>query len=281
MGKRKAFTLIELLVVIAIIALLMAILMPALQRVKGQAQRLTCRARLREWGLIFKFYTDDNDGYFNEGWGYGDHHSGRPGEYGLWMNALRPYYKDNSDMLLCPTATRPVENDQDFGTFKAWVREIPNRYPGINEGASKTFIGSYGINNWTNYMIEPRSGGREVKFFWKSVQNVERAYNVPVFADSTWHDAWPWSNDPPPLDPDEFGWGSPTVGSDEMKHFCINRHNGFVNFLFLDWSTRLVGLKELWTLEWHRGFNTKGPWTKAGGAQPGDWPPWLRGFKDY
>lgn len=69
MSKRRGFTLIELLVVIAIIALLMGILMPALQRVKSQAQKVSCLARLKQWGLMFKLYTDDNDGYFNEGWG--------------------------------------------------------------------------------------------------------------------------------------------------------------------------------------------------------------------
>ncbi len=62
MSNRRGFTLIELLVVIAIIALLMAILMPALNRVKGQAQKVSCQARLKQWGLIFKLYTDDHDG---------------------------------------------------------------------------------------------------------------------------------------------------------------------------------------------------------------------------
>jgi hypothetical protein len=42
-----------------------------------------------------------------------------------------------------------------------------------------------------------------------------------------------------------------------------------------------VGLKELWTLKWHRSFNTAGPWTKAGGVSPEDWPEWIRPFKDY
>jgi prepilin-type N-terminal cleavage/methylation domain-containing protein/prepilin-type processing-associated H-X9-DG protein len=280
MNERRGFTLIELLVVIAIIALLMAILMPALGLVKEQARTIGCRARLREWGLMFKFYTDDNDGYFNEGWGYNDHH-GQNGQYGLWMNALRPYYKSEWDMLLCPTATREVLSSNDWGTFKAWSRDVPNRYPAIGEGAEKHFVGSYGINNWTNYMIRDRNGGREVRFFWKSVQNVTRANEVPVFADSTWHDAWPWAHDPPPPDPDAFGTGSPTVGRDEMSHFCIDRHNGFVNFLFMDWSTRKVGLKELWTLRWHRDYNTTGPWTKAGGVQPNDWTVWMRRFKDY
>jgi prepilin-type processing-associated H-X9-DG protein len=62
---------------------------------------------------------------------------------------------------------------------------------------------------------------------------------------------------------------------------CINRHDGYVNGLFLDWSVRKVGLKELWTLKWHREYNTGGPWTKAGGVGPEDWPAWMRSFKDY
>jgi len=66
-----------------------------------------------------------------------------------------------------------------------------------------------------------------------------------------------------------------------MGTFCINRHNGYVNGLFLDWSVRKVGLKELWTLQWCRDFDTHGRWTTAGGVQPEDWPEWMRRFKDY
>jgi len=62
---------------------------------------------------------------------------------------------------------------------------------------------------------------------------------------------------------------------------CLNRHDGFVNGLFLDFSTQNIGLKELWTFKWHRQFDTRGPWTTAGGCQPNDWPAWMRRFKDY
>jgi prepilin-type processing-associated H-X9-DG protein len=63
--------------------------------------------------------------------------------------------------------------------------------------------------------------------------------------------------------------------------FCINRHNGYVNSLFLDWSVRRVGLKELWTLKWNLQFDTANKWTKAGGVKPEDWPQWMQKFKDY
>ena len=63
--------------------------------------------------------------------------------------------------------------------------------------------------------------------------------------------------------------------------FCMNRHNGCVNGLFLDWSVRPVGLKELWTLQWSYEYDTAGRWTEAGGVKPEDWPKWMRKFKDY
>lgn len=66
MCKRKGFTLIELLVVIATIALLMAILMPSLNRVKKQAKSVSCQGQLKKWSLIFAMYTNDNEGYFHD-----------------------------------------------------------------------------------------------------------------------------------------------------------------------------------------------------------------------
>ncbi len=269
MSNRRGFTLIELLVVIAIIALLMAILMPALARVKGQAQKVSCQARLREWGLMFKFYTDDYDGYF----------SNRDVSGGVWMTALQPYYKDNWNMLLCPTATRLMLNSSDWGTYKAAYLD--------------DYVFSYGINSWTNSVAQDR-GDRKVEWFWKNVQNNTTVIpgtrksagrpvstnKIPVFGDSTWYDAWPRHIDEPASHMDAFGIGNRGT-SGEMNHFSIDRHNGFINMLFMDWSTRNVGLKENWTLKWHRAFDTMGPFTRAGGIQSGDWPTWLRRYKDY
>jgi hypothetical protein len=51
--------------------------------------------------------------------------------------------------------------------------------------------------------------------------------------------------------------------------------------LFGDASVRRTGLKELWTLKWHKEFDTSNRWTKGGGVQPEDWPQWMRRFKDY
>jgi len=67
-NKRRGFTLVELLVVIAIIALLMAILMPALQRVKEQANEIMCRANLRQYGVAHAMYLDDFDDRYPDAW---------------------------------------------------------------------------------------------------------------------------------------------------------------------------------------------------------------------
>ena len=264
MDRRRGFTLIELLVVIAIIALLMAILMPALNRVKKQAQSVSCQAKLKQWGLMFKLYTDDYDGYFNN----------RDVSWGRWPTALRSYYKDNSDMLLCPTATRAMAGGGDWGTFKAaWSDwDLP-------EGGSYRYLFSYGINSWTNYMHAAR-GDRLEEWFWKSALNVKGANKIPVFGDSTWHDAWARHTDQPVEHMDAVGIGNQGT-SGEMNHFCIDRHNGFINLLFMDWTVRNIGLKENWTLKWHRAYDTAGAWTKAGGAMPSDWPRWLQRYKDY
>jgi len=61
--RRAAFTLIELLVVIAIIALLMAILLPVLDRVKRQAAGSACMANMRSLATAWVMYTQDNDDY--------------------------------------------------------------------------------------------------------------------------------------------------------------------------------------------------------------------------
>ena len=111
MQKRKGFTLIELLVVIAIIAILMAVLMPALQRVKKQARAIVCRKNLSQYGLAARMYLDDNEGSFPYSfrWLYADGGTGcrwHDSSVNLSLNPelggqLWPYLA-SKDIHLCP-----------------------------------------------------------------------------------------------------------------------------------------------------------------------------------
>jgi hypothetical protein len=108
--------------------------------------------------------------------------------------------------------------------------------------------------------------------------------NVPVLADARWFEAQPrYTDSPPPFEQwpgDQTDYVDIYSRKDGMSCFCVNRHEASVNVLFIDFSVRKIGLKELWTLKWHRNYDVKGPWTTAGGVQPNDWPLWMKEFKD-
>ena len=85
-----------------------------------------------------------------------------------------------------------------------------------------------------------------------------------------------------------FVWGPHSIHrtneglySRNNNSFLINRHDGYINGLFLDSSVRKIGLKELWTLKWDEDFDTSNRWTRAGGVQPDNWPDWMKGMIDY
>ncbi len=280
-NKHRGFTLIELLVVIAIIAILMAILMPALQRVKRQARSVTCQALLRQWGVIWRMYCDDNDGRFplggvSVGWIRGE-----------WILPLRHLYETKSKILKCPEATKPLPSrgagDAHGGPQHTYIMGSGG-YGDLREECS------YGSNNWVFY-TDKKIQGRPAKYHWKNINSVTRSADVPLFGDAMWRGGGPASGLEPEyspnhakvIPPDYNGeWSRPNGYNYEMKHFCIDRHGGgFVNHVFMDGGVRKIGLKQLWTLKWHREFKISGPWTSAGGANNDKWPQWLRPFKDY
>jgi len=251
MCKPRGFTLIELLVVIAIIALLMAILMPALQRVRRQAKTAICQANLGQWGLVWSMYCQDNNGYF-------------PKRISIWHDIVEPYYTDTK-ICFCPMATKLYSEGGRWG-YGAWELD--------------TASGSYGLNQW---VLDPPKdtveGRREPENMWRTT-DVEGTNHIPLFLDCATIGVTCWPQDTPPEYDGQF-WPYTGNNYDEMRRICLNRHDGFVNSLFLDFTVRKAGLKELWTLKWHRKYDTAGHWTRAGGALPEDWPEWMRNFKDY
>lgn len=127
---------------------------------------------------------------------------------------------------------------------------------------------SYGLNIWAQSIPGPEPDAR----YWQTVPG-KSAANIPLLTDSVlWWACRSSVGNPPEY---EDTW------TDSPLPCCMNRHHGFVSGIFMDWSSRPVGVKELWTLKWHREYKIQGPWTKASGIQPEDWPQWMRNFKDY
>lgn len=279
-NRKHAITLIELLVVISIIALLVAILLPALQRVRKQARAVVCQANLKQWGTVFAIYTEENQGQLPK----------KTGD-ALWFmrgsvlreddpNKPRVYQDINTKgIALCPMAAKSRNDDKaqpgiivnagtsnysyqmrgnNGSTFKAWELTIP----------IPRFRCSYGLNVYLfDDFLFTKIDGEAFRFV--NTYSMKGMAKIPVLLDST-----------VPLIP-FFEFTKPPPNEQRGSGFIINRHKGYVNGLFLDWSVRKIGLKELWTLKWRMQFDTAGPWTKAGGVQPEDWPVWMRGFKDF
>lgn len=256
MNKKRGFTLIELLVVIAIIALLMSILMPALAKVRKQALAVVCRSRLKQWGVVCSLYTSDNDGFFLART-IGDPASGYAK---MWYITYKPYYHD-AKMRFCPTAENRNLRKGAFGTWNAdYGAWKPWDFPLAGEGDNQTQdgaypTGSFGMNRW----IEDMQGGTmatNAGFYRRA--DVKGGEKAPVILDCQYVYYWVTEpeNDPPAYNGD--------YTTPEVHWACIDRHLGYTDAVYLDYSARKTGLKELWALKQGKTFDVCGPWTICG-----------------
>ena len=127
--SRRYFTLIELLVVIAIIAILAAMLLPALSRARASARRISCLNNEKQLISVYQFYSDDNDGWIRPA-------QGHAGDSGRW--SLQVF----GELFQGATITQAYNNPKGYALWTCPSESIP-----FGRVADKKFAYSHYVAN--------------------------------------------------------------------------------------------------------------------------------------
>ena len=227
--RKRGFTLIELLVVIAIIALLLSILMPALQKVKKQARATTCLNNLKQIGLAASLYAGDNDWFIPRG---------STGSNPIWFMQFLPYVGQR-------------HNKGDYKSVKIYkCRSFPRTGNGLYDVPNSRQTVCYVINDWTFSSRTDESGtgvGRPTKL---SVFK-RRAYTVYMAdnEDGDWRPIIESEDSPEIIRCDIFIRthlpDSENTDINDGRRVARQRHRKGCNALFLDWHSEYVSAEEM------------------------------------
>lgn len=253
--KRGAgFTLIELLVVIAIIAILAALLFPALNRAKQKANSAVCLSNQRQIGLGYRLAHEN-----------GDQRLDQPEVFDWWVGEVGR----SAPTWICPSA--PFETNRAPSVSSAWHIGIETWGDSSWSGGITNFVGSYAINyNLIEAsLIRHMSASYALPNDFTTEGQIQQPSLTPIIADAICDSVQCYETDLPTTD---LVTGDSEWGHGAMQAVAIPRHGsrpnpvptnwphnqslpGASNVAFFDGHAESVKLDQLWQLYWHPSYH--------------------------